>query len=271
MKRLLTVSAASLCMFFASSTIALAVTGAVDTTYHYAWSNNGGWVNWKASGGNVVVSNSGISGYIWSANFGWINLSPSQGGVTNTNGTLSGYAWGTNTGWINFSGVTIDANGFFHGRTTAQNIFGTMTFDCANCSVNAQWFPTTSGSTSSGGGGVIGGGPYSFGYQTQNNTSTTSTDTNAQEQETVPPTLRPTSRPPATQPTTNPPTSTDAAAYTSQARPVSIQQPPVNVQAQATSTTKNVLVQISHTIFSTTKSWLHKIATFFVHLFLPTK
>jgi hypothetical protein len=55
--------------------------------------------------------------------------------VTNNAGVLGGYAWGANTGWINFAGVTIDSNGLFHGSTTAQSLFGTMTFDCAYCNI----------------------------------------------------------------------------------------------------------------------------------------
>jgi hypothetical protein len=115
----------------------------IDATSHYAWDDNGGWVNWDATNGNVVVSDSVGAGYIWSADFGWINLSPSLGGVTNDGrGNLGGWDWGQNTGWISFSGVTIDGNGAFHGSTVAQSVFGTMTFDCTKCSVVTSWRPT---------------------------------------------------------------------------------------------------------------------------------
>jgi hypothetical protein len=145
-----------------------ALAGTIDSTDHYAWSDNGGWVNWNPTNGNVQVTDTALTGYIWSANFGWINLSPTNGGVTNNGqGVLGGYAWGENTGWINFSGVTIDGSGLFHGETTAQSVFGTMTFDCTNCSVVTSWRPTvsSSGSTSGGGGGqIVGSGPSAPGY-----------------------------------------------------------------------------------------------------------
>jgi hypothetical protein len=48
-------------------------------------------------------------------------------------------AWGQDTGWIDFTGVTIDSGGVFHGSTALQSTFGTMTFDCANCSVRTTW------------------------------------------------------------------------------------------------------------------------------------
>ena len=139
----------------ASTSFAFAAVGTIVTPDQYSWSDNGGYVNWLANGGNVTVTDTAITGYIWSAGFGWINLAPTDGGVMNSNGTLSGYAWGTNTGWINFAGVTIDSNGVFHGQTVAQSTFGTMTFDCTSCDVTTTWHPTP---TSSGGGGSSGGG-----------------------------------------------------------------------------------------------------------------
>jgi hypothetical protein len=145
---------------------ALASTGTIDPVSHYAWNDNGGWVNWDPTDGNVVVSDTGLSGYIWSADFGWINLSPSLGGVTNDGrGDLGGYAWGQNSGWISFTGVTIDSGGVFHGSTITQSVFGTMTFDCGNCSVVTSWRPAvaTSGTTNTGGGGTL-SGPFSYGY-----------------------------------------------------------------------------------------------------------
>jgi hypothetical protein len=150
------------------TTAALASTGTIDPTNHYAWDDNGGYVNWDATGGNVTVTDTALTGYIWSAGFGWINLSPTQGGVTNNAGVLGGYAWGANTGWIIFTGVTIDSNGLFHGQTTAQSLFGTMTFDCAYCNVTTTWrsstvAPTNTTNTGSGGGTVS--GPLSYQYQ----------------------------------------------------------------------------------------------------------
>jgi hypothetical protein len=137
-----TLIAAFLCLVFGATAV-LASTGTIDATNHYAWDDNGGYVNWYANGGNVTVSDTALTGYIWSAGFGWINLSPDLGGVTNNAGVLGGYAWGANTGWINFTGVTIDSNGLFHGQTTAQSLFGTMTFDCTYCNVTTAWRNST--------------------------------------------------------------------------------------------------------------------------------
>src|SRR5713101_6289668 len=142
----------------------------IDATSHYAWNDNGGWVNWNASNGNVAVTDTALTGYVWSAGFGWINLSPTNGGVTNNGqGVLGGYAWGENTGWIGFSGVTINSIGVFHGSTVAQSVFGAMTFDCTHCLVQTAWRPVSSsgsGSVSAGGGNgppIVSSGPT---YQT---------------------------------------------------------------------------------------------------------
>ena len=182
------------------TTTALASTGTIDATNHYAWDDNGGYVNWYATGGNVTVTDTTLTGYIWSAGFGWINLAPDQGGVTNSSGTLGGYAWGANTGWINFAGVTIDSNGLFHGSTTAQSLFGTMTFDCAYCNVTTTWrsstvAPTNTTNTGSGGGTIS--GPLSYQYQ---NGNTAPASTSSQP----PASLTPTIPPPKTEPTIGP-------------------------------------------------------------------
>ena len=71
----------------------------------YAWSENGGWINFQPSfGPGVTVSDTAVTGFAWGENIGWINLSPSTGGVVNDGlGHLSGYAWAENAGWISFS------------------------------------------------------------------------------------------------------------------------------------------------------------------------
>lgn len=207
-------------LLLSSATVAFASTGTIDVTNHYAWNDNGGWVNWYANGGNVVVTDTTLTGYIWSADFGWINLAPTDGGVTNDgSGNLGGWAWGANTGWISFSGVTIDSNGVFHGHTVAQNVFGTMTFDCDNCDVVTTWRPgtTSSNSGSSGGGGDAISGPLSYGYQ--NGTTSVRASTTTTTTLKLPPTLIPKSAPPKTQPTTKPPSSPKSSAYTSQQLP----------------------------------------------------
>lgn len=115
----------------------------------YAWSDQIGWVNFGSTNGSVHVTASGLTGYAWSANYGWINLAPTNGGVHNDGqGTLSGFAWGTGVGWIDFSGVTIDANGVFHGHATGSAV-GTLVFDCTRCSVATDWRPVSVGSQES--------------------------------------------------------------------------------------------------------------------------
>lgn len=139
--------AAILCSPFS----ALAVTGGINATNKYAWSENAGWINFNPSGGSVLVSDTNITGYAWVANYGWINLAPPGGGVTNTtSGVLGGSAWGENTGYIDFTGVTIDGSGFFHGDAN-NPITGQISFNCANTSscgssdfkVQTDWLPTS--------------------------------------------------------------------------------------------------------------------------------
>lgn len=109
----------------------------------YAWSKNIGWINFAAANGNVHVTDTGLTGYAWSQNTGWINLNPTQSGVdNNSEGDLSGYAWGAGLGWINFDNVSINSSGKFTG-TASNAIAGTITFDCANCSVKTDWRPAS--------------------------------------------------------------------------------------------------------------------------------
>lgn len=129
----------------ASTTVGTVVSGG---TNGYAWSNQAGWINFAATNGNIQVTDAGLTGYAWNSNYGWINLSPTNSGVHNDgNGNLSGYAWGSSVGWVNFSGVTIDTNGKFHGQASGS-IIGTLTFDCANCSVVTDWRPQSARSLS---------------------------------------------------------------------------------------------------------------------------
>ena len=199
-RSLATALAAAVLSLVLGTTAVLASTGTIDATNHYAWDDNGGYVNWAATGGNVAITDTALTGYIWSAGFGWINLAPDQGGVTNSSGTLGGYAWSANTGWINFGGVTIDSNGLFHGQTTAQSLFGTMTFDCTYCNVTTTWrnstvSPTITTSTGSGGGTIA--GPLSYQYQ---NGSTAPASTSSQP----PASLKPTTPPPKNEPAIGP-------------------------------------------------------------------
>jgi len=131
--------------------------GTIDDGFGYAWGDSSGWFNFDTAEGGVVVRDTGLSGYAWSENFGWINLSPPGSGVSNNNeGTLSGYAWGENTGWINFSGVSISSLGTFSG-TASGDIIGTISFDCAGCTVTTDWRPASTRivtNTNTGGGGL---------------------------------------------------------------------------------------------------------------------
>ncbi len=140
------------------------VDGIIDPQYHFAWSAYLGWFNWTADQGNVHVTDSGLTGYIWNQNYGWINLAPTSSGVKNDGeGHLSGFAWGENLGWGDYSGVTIDANGIFHGSVINVKLNSpSLTFDCDQCSVKTDWRPASvrnntisSVPTGGGGGGIL--------------------------------------------------------------------------------------------------------------------
>ncbi len=127
-----------------------AVGGTITGSSAYAWGENIGWINFLASGSNVVISDTAITGYAWSPNYGWINLSPTNSGVTNTSGgVLGGRAWSSGLGWVPFTGVTINTSGKFTGMAgTAGSTAGRINFDCANCSVVTDWRPSSVASTS---------------------------------------------------------------------------------------------------------------------------
>lgn len=154
-----------LCVLFLlgsfSSAFASTTDGTIDSVNKYAWGENLGWINFGTIGGNVHITDTGLTGYAWSTNFGWINLSPTGGGVKNDGaGNLSGYAWSEQTGYINFSGVAINSSGVFTGTATGA-IAGRISFDCTNCNVSTDYRPgssatpavTTSPSSGGGGGG----------------------------------------------------------------------------------------------------------------------
>jgi len=116
--------------------------GTISTTYKYAWSDVGGYVNFVPTQSVVSVTDTGLSGYVWSENDGWINLSPATSGVTNNgNGTLGGFAWDPLKGWISFTGITIDASGKFHGKAVGAN--ETISFNCTHCDVRTDWRPVS--------------------------------------------------------------------------------------------------------------------------------
>ena len=135
-------------IFLLTQTDALASStdGTIDSVYKYAWSENAGWIDFGATGGNVHISDSVLTGYAYGENIGWISLNCSNNSScatadykvsNNGSGTLSGYAWGENTGWINFApsggGVTINSSGEFLGYAYSENI-GWIVFNCATTS-----------------------------------------------------------------------------------------------------------------------------------------
>jgi hypothetical protein len=143
---------------------ASSTSGIVDSSYKHAWSENVGWLNFGTSEGNIVVNDSGLTGYFWGENIGWVSLNCSNDNscssvdyaVENDGyGNLSGYAWSENTGWINFSpdygGVTIDASGDFSGYAYSEST-GWIVFNCSttnSCSsvdykVKTDWRPISS-------------------------------------------------------------------------------------------------------------------------------
>lgn len=141
---------------FASST-----DGTIDSTYKYAWTEAGGWLDFGTSQGNVHISDSTLTGYGWSANFGWVSLNCSNDSscatvdykVSNDGaGNLSGYAWSESSGWISFNptngGVAINSSGEFSGYAWSDQT-GWIIFNCATTSscgtvdykVKTDWRP----------------------------------------------------------------------------------------------------------------------------------
>lgn len=133
----------------------------IKTEYKFAWSENGGWLNFGSNDGGVMVADSELTGYVWSENLGWISLNCSNNDscavsdykvANDSEGNLSGYAWGENIGWINFAptngGVHIDTAGEFSGYAWSENT-GWIVFSCQDldvCSasdfrVKTTWLP----------------------------------------------------------------------------------------------------------------------------------
>jgi hypothetical protein len=146
------------CIGIVNHAFASTTDGTIDATQKYAWGDAMGWLNFGTAGGNIHVTDAGLTGDIWSENVGWINLSPTHAGVSNDgNGNLSGYAWGQNVGYINFSGVKINNSGLFTGEANVL-MGGSINFDCVNCSVLTDWRPQSVRNSGGGGGGSSGGG-----------------------------------------------------------------------------------------------------------------
>ncbi len=119
----------------------------IHSEYKYAWSENGGWLNFGSTNGGLMVNDSDLTGYAWSENFGWISMNCSNDDscaisnykvANDGEGHLSGYAWSDTAGWINFSptdgGVDIDSVGIFSGYAWSEN-FGWIVFSCQDLDV----------------------------------------------------------------------------------------------------------------------------------------
>ena len=133
----------------------------ISDTYKYAWSENVGWQNWRATNAQATVETTYLEGYVWSENIGWIKLgsTPSSGSYANSSaanwgvnrnsstGVLSGYAWSENVGWINFNptngGVTTNiSTGKFEGYAWGENI-GWIHFQNASPEYYVQYCATS--------------------------------------------------------------------------------------------------------------------------------
>jgi len=131
----------------------------ISSSYHYAWSENVGWIDFAYPGGNIQVprEDGDLKGfaYILSDN-SWVSLnclSTDSCSTVNykvssdTDGNLTNWAWSETYGWISFScttggadsgnicatsdyGVTIDTStGEFDGYAWAEHI-GWISFNC---------------------------------------------------------------------------------------------------------------------------------------------
>lgn len=131
----------------------------ISNSYHYAWSENVGWVDWAYPGGNVQVPRDegelkGLA-YILSNN-SWTSLNCLSTDSCSTvdykvsvdvNGNLADWAWSESYGWVSFScitggadsgnicassdyGVTVaTSTGEFDGYAWAEHI-GWISFNC---------------------------------------------------------------------------------------------------------------------------------------------
>src|SRR3989344_2729201 len=126
-----------------SAVLASSTDGTIDSTYKYAWTEAGVWLDFGTSQGNVHITDSALTGYAWSANFGWVSLNCSNDiscatvdyKVSNDGaGSLSGYGWNETAGWISFNpsngGGAINFSGEFSGYGWGENI-GWIVFNCS--------------------------------------------------------------------------------------------------------------------------------------------
>ncbi len=124
----------------------------IDSTYHWAWNDVVGWIDFYYTG-NVNVNSSQLTGYA-SSSIGYIALdcatSP-NGNICGTSdfkvsndgsGNLSGWAWNDMVGWISFDSATASssyvyqvsvapATGDFSGWAW-NDVVGWISFNCLN-------------------------------------------------------------------------------------------------------------------------------------------
>lgn len=126
-------------LLIAPQVFASTTEGTIDSTYRYAWGENIGWVDFGSTTGNVIITDTAVTGYAYGENIGFINLT----GVTNDNeGDLSGYAWGENIGFVDFSNTSIGTDGVFTGYAYGENI-GFITFGTGTNKVATDWRPAS--------------------------------------------------------------------------------------------------------------------------------
>ncbi|MEM3504143.1 MAG: prepilin-type N-terminal cleavage/methylation domain-containing protein [Nitrososphaeria archaeon] len=125
----------------------------ISGNYHYAWSDNIGWIDFAYPGGNIKVP-VGAGDFLGAAyvlaNNSWISLnclttndcSVSPYKVSSdTNGNLSGWAWSESFGWISFSSST-DGSTINYGvkvATTTTASYQAGEFDGYAWSDNIGW------------------------------------------------------------------------------------------------------------------------------------
>ena len=80
------------------------------TRDQYAWSENAGWLNLKATGGTAQVYSDHLEGYAWAENLGWVRLGTYTGGGSHT------YTNSSRTD----DGVNRDSNLAGNGRLSGQ-------------------------------------------------------------------------------------------------------------------------------------------------------
>jgi hypothetical protein len=152
-----------LSLIFVFCGVSLAHATNINNINQYAWGENVGWINFGSIEGDVIVSDTKITGYAWGENVGWISLhcendnscnTVNYGVVNDGSGNLSGYAWGENVGWISFNSpyhaVSINTEGVFSGYAWGENV-GWISFNCTNTnscdnvnfSVKTNWSPVS--------------------------------------------------------------------------------------------------------------------------------